>query len=165
MRAGFLPALALLACSAQADVIAFTLSSIPLETDGATVYVLDEGDRFAAALGAGLPGDPVEALAEVRRRLATPEGRAARRRIEAASAGRAQAVRLGIGKLPAVVVDGRYVVYGVRDVRCARALIAAWRARHELSLRSGPGASSPPPTDRPPARSHPTARGPAGERP
>ena len=112
-----------------AEVVAFTLSSIPLRAGvGATVHVLDARDAHAEAFGADLPDDPERALAEVKRRMATAEGRAALERIAAAAAGNALASRLGIEKVPAVVVDGRYVVYGVRDVVRAVERIEAWRA-------------------------------------
>ena len=111
------------------DVVAFTLSSMPLRAaGGAQVHVLDARDGHAEAFGAGLPGDPERALAEVKRRMATAEGRAALARIAAAAAGNALAGRLGIEKLPAVVVDGRYVVYGMRDVARAVEGVEAWRA-------------------------------------
>ena len=111
------------------DVVAFTLSSMPLRaTGGAQVHVLDARDGRAEAFGAGLPGDPERALAEVKRRMATAEGRAALARLASAAAGNALAGRLGIEKLPAVVVDGRYVVYGMRDVARAVERVEAWRA-------------------------------------
>ena len=117
--------------AAAAEVVAFTLSSMPLRTRvGATVHVLDARDGHAEAFGADLPDDPERALAEARRRMATAEGRAALGRIAAAAAGNALAGRLGIEKLPAVVVDGRYVVYGVRDVACAVERVEAWRAEN-----------------------------------
>ena len=134
MRAALGLALALAACAGPAaaadDVVAFTLSSMPLRTTGgATVHVLDARDGYAEAFGADLPGDPERALAEARRRMATPAGRAALARIAEAAAGNALAARLGIEQLPAVVVDGRYVVYGVRDVARAVERVEAWRAQ------------------------------------
>ena len=111
------------------DVVAFTLSSMPLRaTGGVEVHVLDARDGHAEAFGADLPDDPERALAEARRRLETPAGRATLARLAEAAAGNALAGRLGIEKLPAVVVDGRYVVYGVRDVARAVERVAAWRA-------------------------------------
>ena len=133
MRAALGFALILAACpgpgAVAAEVVAFTLSSMPLRAGvGATVHVLDARDGHAEAFGADLPGDPERALAEVERRMATAEGRAALERIATAAAGNALAGRLGIEKLPAVVVDGRYVVYGVRDVARAVERVEAWRA-------------------------------------
>ena len=61
--------------------------------------------------------------------MATPRGPRGRSPASRpAAAGNALAGRLGIEKLPAVVVDGRYVVYGVRDVARAVERVAAWRA-------------------------------------
>ena len=131
MRAALGLALALAASPAAGagDMVAFTLSSMPLRTTGgATVHVLDARDAYAAAFGADLSGDPERALAEARRRVSSPEGRAALARIAEAAAGNVLAGRLGIEKLPAVVVDGRYVVYGVRDVARAVERVEAWRA-------------------------------------
>ena len=110
-------------------MVAFTLSSMPLRASvGAQVHVLDARDGYAEAFGADLPDDPERALAEARRRMSSPAGRAALARIAAAAAGNALAGRLRIERLPAVVVDGRYVVYGVRDVARAVERVEAWRA-------------------------------------
>ena len=111
-----------------AEVVAFTLSSMPLRAgSGVQVHVLDERDGYAEAFGADLPADPERALAEAKRRLETPAGRTALERLASAAAGNALGGRLGIEKLPAVVVDGRYVVYGVRDVARAVERVEAWR--------------------------------------
>ena len=131
MRAALCLALVLAASPATGagDVVAFTLSSMPLRaTGGAVVHVLDARDGYAEAFGADLPADPERALAEARRRVSSPEGRAALARIAEAAAGNVLAGRLRIEKLPAVVVDGRYVVYGVRDVARAVERVEAWRA-------------------------------------
>ena len=131
MRAalGFALVLAASPAAGAGDVVAFTLSSMPLRATGtATVHVLDARDAHAAAFGADLPADPERALAEARRRVSSTEGRAALARMAEAAAGNVLAGRLGIEKLPAVVVDGRYVVYGVRDVARAVERVEAWRA-------------------------------------
>jgi len=145
MRAALVWALALVASPAAgaAEVVAFTLSSMPLRTaDGAQVHVLDARDGHAEAFGADLPGDPERALAEAMRRLETPAGRATLARLASAAAGNAIASRLGIEKLPAVVVDGRYVVYGVRDVARAVERVQAWRLANETAIGHGRGAST-----------------------
>lgn len=146
------------ACRAaeSVDVVVFTLSHIPVRADGATVHVLDARDRLAAAFGADLPSDPARALAQADSRMRSAAGRGALRDLEAAAAGNALAARLGIDRLPAVVVEGRHAVYGVTDVRRATELVAAWRAEHETPVTSGPGnARSPlqPLLGTPPARS------------
>lgn len=136
--------LAVASCCAAADtetpnVAVFTLSSIPVRADGAAVYELDRRDRFVAELGEGLPGDPERARAEMRRRIESSEGRRLLFGLAEAADGNTLAARLGIEKLPAVVVNGRYAVYGVRDVCRALELVAAWRARNSTSIDSGPG--------------------------
>ena len=147
-----------LACSAAAaepetpDVAVFTLSTIPVRSGGAAVYELDRRDRLAAELGEGLPADLERARAEMRRRIESADSRQLLFGLAEAADGNALAARLGIEKLPAVVVDGRYAVYGVRDVRRALEIVAAWRRENEPLAMSGPGnaRSSPfPARDRP----------------
>ena len=138
------------------DVAVFTLSSIPVQAGGAAVYQLDRAEALGALFGASLPADPYRALAAARRRLDSSAGHMLRRELAEAVAGNALAVRLGIDRLPAVVVDGRYVVYGVREVWRALDLAAAWRATNKSPIVSGPGntRSTPHPLPgTPPARS------------
>lgn len=122
------PLALLLAASAFAqDVQVFTDSSHPVQTGrGVPVLLLDAPARIEAALSAGLPADPSQAAAVMRQRL-TSGGTALQRQLGQAYQGVAQAWGLGITKLPAVVVDGRYVVYGEPDVDRALARIAAYR--------------------------------------
>ena len=70
---------------------------------------------------------PVQAPALVRQRL-HDGGEALQRRIGHAYQGVADAWGLGIAKIPAVVVDRRYVVYGEPDVSRAVARINAYRS-------------------------------------
>ena len=121
------------------DVAVFTLSTIPVRADGAAVYELDRRDRLAAAFGADLPSDPERARAAMRRRMDAPEGRELRLALAKAAEGNALAARLGVEKLPAVVVDGRYAVYGVRDARRAAELVRAWRLDNGKTVHGGPG--------------------------
>ena len=158
-----LPLSLALACGAAAeteapDVVVFTLSSMPVRAPGAAVHELDRRGRLAARLGGGLPADPERALGAARRRVDSPEGRDLRLRLARAAAGNALASRLGIDRLPAIVVDGRYAVYGVRDARRAVERVRAWRLDNEPSVDSGPGnaRSIPHPgSGTPPARSLP----------
>ena len=76
---------------------------------------------------AHLPADPQQAPAAVRQRL-HDGGEALQRRIGHAYQGVADAWGLGIAKIPAVVVDRRYVVYGEPDVSRAVARINAYRS-------------------------------------
>lgn len=110
-----------------ADVLVVTDSRHSMQPiAGARVIELDLPERIEAELAAGLPNDPSRATAFVQQRL-RDGGQALQRRIGSAYQGVADAWGLGIAKVPAVVVDRRYVVYGEPDVARAVARIEAHR--------------------------------------
>lgn len=114
--------------ASAADVLVVTDSSHPVQsTSGVRVIELDLPERIEAELAAGLPNDPSRAAALVQQRL-RDGGQALQRRIGTAYQGVADAWGLGIAKVPAVVVDRRYVVYGEPDVARAVARIDAYRS-------------------------------------
>ncbi len=127
LAAGFLAVL--LGPSAWADdVIVVTDSHHPVQTSvGVHVIELDQPAHIEAELTARLPADPAQAEALVRQRL-RDGGADLQRRIGRAYQGVADAWGLGIVKIPAVVVDRRYVVYGEADVARAVARIDAYRS-------------------------------------
>lgn len=94
---------------------------------GVRIIELDQATRIEVELAAHLPADPQQAAAAVRQRL-HDGGEALQRRIGHAYQGVADAWGLGIAKIPAVVVDRRYVVYGEPDVSRAVARINAYRS-------------------------------------
>ena len=114
--------------ASAADVLVVTDSRHPVQSTAAGVRVieLDLPERIEAELAAGLPSDPGRAAALVQQRL-RDGGQALQRRIGSAYQGVADAWGLGIAKVPAVVVDRRYVVYGEPDVSRAVARIEAHR--------------------------------------
>lgn len=110
-----------------ADVVVVTDSRHPVKTMGGERLIeLDEAHRIEAELSAGLPTDPEQATAIVKRRL-NGGGADLQRRIASAYQGVTDAWSLGITSLPAVVVDRRYVVYGEPDVARAVARIEQHR--------------------------------------
>lgn len=116
--------------AAAADVLVVTDSRHPVQAPaGVRVIELDQATRIEVELAAHLPADPQQAAALVRQRL-HDGGEALQRRIGHAYQGVADAWGLGIAKIPAVVVDRRYVVYGEPDVSRAVALINAYRSTH-----------------------------------
>lgn len=117
--------LAALPSIALAQVEVFTLAGLPVTQvpADATVVELDAPARLDQRLSQGLPADPKAAAAIVRRRL-----KSFKARYGTAYRGLVRAWQLGVAKVPAVVVDGQYVVYGRPDV--ATALAALRRARH-----------------------------------
>ena len=90
------------------------------------VVELDMPLRIEATLSKGLPPDPAKAAALAKERLANNP--AIHQQLAVAYQGVLDAYSLGVTKIPAVVVDRRYVVYGERDVGTALALIDAYRS-------------------------------------
>jgi integrating conjugative element protein (TIGR03757 family) len=87
------------------------------------VIVLDEQQRLEAHLTSRLPSDPTRAAVTIQAYLASPEGARFQHELTQAQQGITDAWSLGVEKIPAVVVDRRYVVYGEPDVAKASALI------------------------------------------
>ncbi|HHK0218906.1 TIGR03757 family integrating conjugative element protein [Burkholderia multivorans] len=111
-----------------ADVIAFTDTQHAVSNaNGIRVVLLDAPANLEAALGAQLPANSAQAEAIVRRRLAQG-GADLQRQLADAYQGVADAWGLGVAKIPAVVVDHRYVVYGEPDVTHAVDRIHAYRS-------------------------------------
>lgn len=109
------------------DALVFTGQRYPIDVpDGVSVIHLDTAAEIEAELASGLPPDPRRAEAIVRQRLGNG-GTDLQARLAIAYQGVVDAWSLGITQIPAVVVDGRYVVYGDTDVTRAIASIEAYR--------------------------------------
>lgn len=109
-------------CSAvSAGVEVFTVAGEPVinAPDSAAVVELDAPARLDARISQDLPADPARAQQELQSRMSDPEWQATLKRYGELYRGIARAWMLGIEKVPAVVVDSRYVVYGEPDVRAA----------------------------------------------
>ena len=120
-------AAAAMAHAAAADVRVFTDRHHAVEApSGVYVVELDAPARIEAELAANLPADPAQAAAIVRQRLQDC-GTPLQRRLANAYQGLTDAWSLGVTKIPAVVVDRRYVVYGETDVPRALARIEEYR--------------------------------------
>ena len=129
---GFLPlALTLAAALAAtavtaAEVWVITDQQHPVRGKSDRLIELDAPTRIEAELSAQLPNEPEQAAALVQRRL-HEGGKALQQRLAAAYQGVTDAWSLGITKVPAVVVDQRYVVYGEADVSRALARVEQYR--------------------------------------
>lgn len=109
------------------DVCVYTDDAHPISApETVRVIRLDAPAALQSALSQGLPKDPVNAAQAVRERLRS-DGGALSRRLSDAYQGVVEAWNLGVLKLPAVVVDGRFVVYGDADVVHALSLIEQFR--------------------------------------
>jgi integrating conjugative element protein (TIGR03757 family) len=105
------------------DVFVVTDTRHPVRaSEGARVIHLDIPGRLEAELSAGLPADPIQAAKLMQQRL-NAGGKTLQRRFADACQGVVDAWSLGVDKLPAVIVDRRYVVYGEPDVARAVARI------------------------------------------
>nr|WP_297354179.1 TIGR03757 family integrating conjugative element protein [uncultured Caldimonas sp.] len=109
------------------EVVVYTDGQHPVvATAGTRIVELDAAARLTAELAADLPPAPSQAAQTVRQRLQEGSG-ALQLRMASAANDVVEAWQLGVEKIPAVVVDRRYVVYGEADV--ARALDAITRYR------------------------------------
>jgi len=124
MRHWGFPLLLLLPAAAQAETWVITNQAHPvLAPSGTRIILLDDQQRLEEQLSRELPADPRQAEATIQRYLASPAGRRLQNDLALAQQGVTDAWSLGVEKLPAVVVDRRYVVYGEPDVTKAVTLI------------------------------------------
>lgn len=124
LRHWLVPLLVLLPAAAQAETWVITNQAHPvLAPSGTRIILLDDQQRLEEQLSRELPADPRQAEATIQRYLASPAGRRLQNDLALAQQGVTDAWSLGVEKLPAVVVDRRYVVYGEPDVTKAVTLI------------------------------------------
>ena len=95
----------------------------------ARVVLLDRQHHLETDLSRDLPPDPQLAAAIIHGRLSSPSGKRLQSDLTKAQQDITDAWSMGIEKIPAVVVDRRYVVYGEPDV--AKALEMINRARSQ----------------------------------
>jgi len=110
-------------------VLVFTDRQHPFRASSPVrVIELDAPERLLKSeLVAHLSTDPEQAAAVAKQRLGHG-GAALQKRLVTAYQGVVEAWGLGITKIPAVVVDRQYVVYGVPDVDRALELIEQYRS-------------------------------------
>lgn len=126
----------LLAASAAAAIFSASVSAAeiwvitdqahPVAGDADRRILLDAPAQIEAELATRLPPDPGRAAAVVQQRL-KQGGTDLQRRLGTAYQGVADAWRLGITNIPAVVVDRSYVVYGETNVARAVARVEQYR--------------------------------------
>lgn len=97
-----------------------------LRTATITSYAVDGLERFESELSEGLPADPDTAKAAALRRIQRLDD-ARMAPAKDAAFGLAKAVQYGVDRYPAIVFDGRAVVYGVTDLVQALDRYEAWQ--------------------------------------
>lgn len=95
---------------------------------GVRIIALDRAARLQADISAQLPSDASRAAMLVRRRLHARGGEF-QRTLRDAYQDVTDAWSVGVTKIPAVVVDRRYVVYGESNVARALAYVETYRRR------------------------------------
>jgi len=103
---------------AEPTIEVFTTAGEPVINVPSDVAVieLDAPARLDAELSRELPADPDVAADLMRERMATAEWQETADRYADRYLGLVRAWQLGVEKVPAVVIDGRYVIYGQPDV-------------------------------------------------
>ena len=106
-----------------ATVEVFSNSAIYLTNiRDARVYLLDSMEVLDSELSVGLPTNERDAQAILRQRLHALGAAALASRTKSAAEGIVQSARYGVDRIPAVVVNGEAVIYGVTDIDVARAI-------------------------------------------
>jgi integrating conjugative element protein (TIGR03757 family) len=90
------------------------------------IVEIDDLQRFEAALSKGLPGNSDLAKAEALRRIGKLNDTQMASAKNAAN-GLAMAHHYGVDRIPAIVIDGSAVIYGVTDLVDAVQRYDAWR--------------------------------------
>lgn len=122
---------ALASGTVHAETWAVTDSAHPLTAvpAGVRVIKLDDQQRIEAQLSQKLPPNPHQAALAARHLMSTPAGAALMQELAVAQQGAADAWSVGVKKVPAVVIDRQYVVYGQPDVKAAMQTITQARGR------------------------------------
>ncbi len=126
---GVLASLWCFAAQAQEVVEVFRLSNQPVVGTANTVYVVDALHSATERLSVDLPNTPAEAqkIAEARLKALTAQDK--EEVLKQASTSVIRAAEYKIVKVPAIVFDGKGVIYGIADIEQARVMYRSWRAR------------------------------------
>ncbi|CAD0264617.1 conserved exported hypothetical protein [Pseudomonas veronii] len=117
-----------LSATAHAETWVITDQAHPVSVPtGVRIIRLDDQQRLEELLSQQLPNDQRQAEVTIQRYLASPAGKRLQSDLVQAQQGITDAWSVGVEKIPAVVVDRRYVVYGEADV--AKAIAQIDRAR------------------------------------
>ena len=115
---------------AEGPVIEAFVGNIELglrEPENTTVYNIERIAHLQQALSKDLPSDPEKAKKLVLDRFQQIDTQLSHE-LENAANGLVQAMQYGIDRYPAIVFDGKAVVYGITDVRAATQRYQQWQA-------------------------------------
>ncbi|MCK9744209.1 TIGR03757 family integrating conjugative element protein [Pseudomonas syringae] len=103
------------------------------------VILLDEPERLEAKLSEGLPANQQQAVAIMQQRLKSNDAQRLQQDLALAQQDLVDAWSMGVTKVPAVVVDRKFVVYGETNAKAAEYRIAQWRTAAKHQNASGQG--------------------------
>ncbi|MFK4751302.1 TIGR03757 family integrating conjugative element protein [Oceanobacter antarcticus] len=115
---------------AEGPVIEAFVGNIELglrEPENTTVYNIERIAHLQQALSKDLPSDPEKAKKLVLDRFQQIDTQLSHE-LENAANGLVQAMQYGIDRYPAIVFDGKAVVYGITDIRAASQVYRQWQA-------------------------------------
>lgn len=109
------------------EVFTDAMNPVVSSANAITVYHIDRIDRLQQALSKDLPTDPEAAKQTALLRFQRMD-RQLSTELENASNGLIKATHYGIDRYPAIVFDGKAVVYGITDIRAATQRYRQWQA-------------------------------------
>ncbi|KAA8702404.1 TIGR03757 family integrating conjugative element protein [Pseudomonas cannabina] len=116
---------------AHAETWVITDRNHPVQTSAhVRLILLDEQERLETKLSEGLPANQQQAITIMQQRLKSADAQRLQRDLALAQQNLVDAWSIGVTKVPAVVVDRTFVVYGETNVLAAEHRIAQWRAAH-----------------------------------
>ncbi|EBL8291855.1 TIGR03757 family integrating conjugative element protein [Salmonella enterica] len=114
---------------ALARTVIYTTEHYPVANPepGVLVQTLENVQMLEQSLFPSLSSDPALAQQQIKQRMQKSDWQEQEARLTSAYQVLTDAYTLGIEKVPAVVFDGRYVVYGTTDIRLAEKKLNEWR--------------------------------------
>ncbi|MGL4724663.1 MAG: TIGR03757 family integrating conjugative element protein [Scandinavium sp.] len=116
-----------------AQTVIYTTADRPVvhPEPGVEVQLLENVDTLSQSLFPPLSSSPAKAEVQVRLRMQQTDWHAQEARLTRAYQALLDARIVGITKVPAVVFDDHFVVYGITDVALAQLKLDAWRERNQ----------------------------------
>ncbi|EAZ9289232.1 TIGR03757 family integrating conjugative element protein [Salmonella enterica] len=112
-----------------AQTVIYTTPELPVADPqpGALVQILENVHVLEQSLFPVLSDNPVVAEQQAKQRMQQPDWQAQEARLSRAYQALLDAQMLNIAKIPAVVFDDKWVVYGTTDVALAQQTLEIWR--------------------------------------
>lgn len=125
----FMLSAALVASGTLAQTVIYTTPELPVADpqSGVLVQILVNVQELEHSLFPALAEKPAMAEKQARQRMQQPDWQIQEARLNRAYQALLDARMMNITKVPAVVFDDKFVVYGTTDVTLARQKLETWR--------------------------------------